>query len=151
MAKRGQFRPRPGYERIPGRGRLYKNLQTGKIITKRQYVKQTENVKSLEAKAKSYKRLRDERGEPEPMMRYSAIVREYKSLHPEGRVRGKNAGEFRDAYHIYRTTRDRSRESNLARVRAGAILGIISASRAAELYPELADDPALDFEYGELE
>lgn len=149
MAKRGQFRARSGFERIPGRARSYVNTKSGEIISRRQYIKQTENVKSLEAKAKSYKRLRDERGEPEPMMRYSAIVREYKSLHPEGRVRGKNAGEFRDAYRIYRTTRDRSRESNLARVRAGAILGIISASRAAELYPELADDPALDFEYAE--
>ncbi|SRR6266487_3516564 len=147
MAKKGQFRPRPGYERLPGRGRLYVDKRTGEIISKRQYTKRTENVKSLEAKAEAYRAMREERGEMPPMSRYNAIVAQYKLNHPKGRVRGEGAGEFKESYHIYTTTRDRSRESNLARVRAGAILGTISPSLAGELYPELADDPALDFEY----
>jgi hypothetical protein len=155
MARKGQFRARPGFERIPGALRLYKDLRTGETITKRQMVKRTENVKSLEVKRDAYRRVREARGEPEPMQRYNAIVAQYKLTHgPTARVRGKDSKEFRDAIRIYTTTRKRTRAANLARVRAGAILGTIAPAHAQGLYPELRDDPAvseLDEFYSEFE
>lgn len=78
------------------------------------------------------------------MRQYNAIVKQYKLTHPGEKVRGKDASEFKKLLKEYRNPK-RSRRDNKNRVRAGALLGMIPPNTARELYPELFDDPALDW------
>lgn len=101
MAKKGQFNARRGFERIPGKARKYRDLSTGKVISRRQYIKRTENERSLESKAKRKKREREVSGMPTPQARYNAVVEQFKLKNgPNAKVRGesKDAREFQKAY-----------------------------------------------------
>ena len=99
-----KYRPRSGYERIPGKARRYRVISTGEILSRRQYIKRTEGVSSLESKAKAQKKRRKESGEIQPMTKYNAIVHRYKEANPGKKVRGKDAEDFR---HWYRELRRR--------------------------------------------
>ncbi len=139
-----RFRARAGYERVPGAERRYKDTKSGEILSRRQYLKRTEGITSLEQKAKVLKAARIERGEIQPMTRYGAIVKQYKSLHPDAHVRGPKAKEFREQYSIYTTLRGRSRENNYKRIRSAVVLGVMTPAQAYGLYPELRDDPMIN-------
>lgn len=96
--KNPRYRERPGYERIPGTARQYRRTQSreamgkysgkrGEIVSRTQYIKETEGVQSLEAKAKMKRSERAKFGIRQPMRRYNAIVAQYKLMnggHYEG-------------------------------------------------------------------
>ena len=128
MPKKGQFKSRPGFERIPGAKRLYRDLSTNEIISKRQYVKRTEKVKSLEDKAKRLAVERFQQGKRKPMKRYNAIVEQYKKVYgSDAKVRGNTseAQQFKDHYKIF-TKHTKTKKERQEHLDAGVELGIIT-------------------------
>ena len=123
-----RFRARPGYERLPGRARRYRDTATGEEISKRQYVKRTENVKSLEEKAKRKAREREAAGQRKPLSRYNAIVKQYKLTHgAKAKVKGNSpeAIAFRKAYDEF-TRPTHTHQQRIRHLRYAVKLGFIT-------------------------
>jgi len=132
--KKTRYKARPGFERIPGRARYYKDLKSGEIITKRQYTKRSENVSSNEAKAKRLRLERLRTGQKQPMKRYNAIVEHYRDTHgAKVRIRGNSAEaqEFRRVYHDFVSTRSHNAPLNEMKkhYEAGQKLGVIKSTK----------------------
>ncbi len=118
MAMQGAYQARAGYERIPGAARRYKDVSTGEELSRRQYIKRTEGVPSLESKAKQLSRARALAGEVQPMKEYNKYVSGFKAAHgKDAHVRGKafEAQEFQRAMKTmkkkgWRRTKERKEE-----------------------------------------
>jgi hypothetical protein len=156
MARRGAYKPRPGFERVPGKARAYRDLSTGKVISRRQYLKKTEGLRSLEEKRDRLKRERFEKGIEQPGERYKEIVKDFKRRYgPGARVRGDSAEakEFRDAFRrLKRGFNLTTKKGQLDKWETLYRLGIISKRKKQEYdkdtYEEFATD---DEEFEEIE
>ena len=101
MAKIGEYRARAGYERLPGKARQYLDTATGETLSRRQYIKRTEGIPSLENKASRLRGLRLLNNTKQPMQRYNTMVKRWREVRgPGSRVRGTSAEavDFRSSY-----------------------------------------------------
>jgi hypothetical protein len=136
MAK---FRAKPGYRRVPGKARRYVELSTGKEISRRQYIKKTEGVRSLEAKAKQRREQRISTGQIQPMRSYDSLVKRYKEKNGKNaRVRGnsKEAKEFRKNVRLLKN----AKRDSFNHIKAAYELGLISEEQAKSSAQRLGID-----------
>jgi hypothetical protein len=137
MPRKGDFGARPGFQRIPGRARSYVDLRTGELISRRQYMKRTENIPSLEYKAKKLKRERYLGGIRQPMKRTNAIIDQYKLIHPGMLVRGDSAEAkwFREIVAKFKKPQtanihtQRGKQQRKAHLKYGWQLGIMTEAQ----------------------
>ena len=144
---KSRFNPRPGYARVPGKARRYVRLSDDSEISRTQYIKETEGVTSLKAKAEMNRSKRQKYGirANRSQSRYNAIVTQYKLTHgfdideypmdefdrasmyelvrkkSTARVRGNSpeAVEFKTQYEIFtRSTKRQDYKSEAAYDRA---------------------------------
>ncbi len=105
----------------------YLDKATGEIISRRQYLKRTEKITSLESKAKQLKQSRLETGRRQPMTRYNAVVKQFKLANPGAKVRGNSpeAKHFQKLYEDLKKPR-KGLQGNLRRLRVMRDLGLIT-------------------------
>ncbi len=123
---------RAGFEAVKtsykhGHYTRYVDKATGENISRRQYLKRSEQIKSLESKSKALRMKRLEEGTKQPMTRYNRIVKQYKLIHPNAKVRGdsKEARHFRKLFEDLKKPL-RGKRSELRRFQVLKELGVIT-------------------------